>query len=170
MFKRTIITASFSSFLVIAVCAVLGLKILEFFNISLASFQVGGGMLLLCQSIAPAQAASATPAQSHAASAPQAATQAIPTPAAEQPAWGILPATAHMHSRLQGLGLQALVEPAVTAAGGAQELDNAQATGAQGAEPQHPPLRGHTFHYASISTALPELARTTSARAGRDRA
>ena len=125
----------------------------------------GGGMLLLCQSIAPAQAASATPAQSHAASAPQAATQAIPTPAAEQPAWGILPATAHMHSRLQGLGLQALVEPAVTAAGGAQELDSAQATGAQGAEPQHPPLRGHTFHYASISTALPELARTTSARA-----
>ena len=31
----------------IAACAVLGLQILEFFNISLQSFQVGGGMLLL---------------------------------------------------------------------------------------------------------------------------
>ncbi len=50
--KRTIITASFSSFLVIAICAVLGLKILEFFNISLASFQVGGGMLLLTSALA----------------------------------------------------------------------------------------------------------------------
>ena len=45
--KHTIVTASFSAFLVIAVSALLGLKILEFFNISLASFQVGGGMLLL---------------------------------------------------------------------------------------------------------------------------
>jgi len=32
---------------VIAISALLGLKILEFFSISLASFQVGGGMLLL---------------------------------------------------------------------------------------------------------------------------
>lgn len=45
--RRTVLTASFSAFAVIATAAVLGLKILEFFSISLASFQVGGGMLLL---------------------------------------------------------------------------------------------------------------------------
>ena len=39
--------ASFSVFCVIAACALLGLQILDFFNISLQSFQVGGGMLLL---------------------------------------------------------------------------------------------------------------------------
>ncbi len=45
--RRTVITASFSAFAVIATAAILGLQILEFFSISLASFQVGGGMLLL---------------------------------------------------------------------------------------------------------------------------
>jgi len=45
--RRTIVTASFSAFLVIASSALLGLQILEFFGISLASFQVGGGLLLL---------------------------------------------------------------------------------------------------------------------------
>ena len=45
--KRTIRTAAFSAFCVIAACALLGLQILEFFNISLPSFQVGGGLLLL---------------------------------------------------------------------------------------------------------------------------
>ena len=49
--KRTIVISSFSAFLVIAVSAVLGLKILDFFSISLASFQVGGGMLLLISSM-----------------------------------------------------------------------------------------------------------------------
>jgi multiple antibiotic resistance protein len=49
--RRTIVTASFSAFLVIAGSAVLGLQILEFFGISLASFQVGGGMLLLISSM-----------------------------------------------------------------------------------------------------------------------
>ncbi|MFI5443942.1 MarC family protein [Polaromonas sp. UC242_47] len=49
--RRTIITASFSAFVVIATSALLGLRILEFFNISLASFQVGGGMLLLISSM-----------------------------------------------------------------------------------------------------------------------
>lgn len=49
--KRTILISSFSAFLVIAVSAVLGLKILDFFSISLASFQVGGGMLLLISSM-----------------------------------------------------------------------------------------------------------------------
>jgi len=45
--RHTVITAAFTSFMVIAVSALLGLQILAFFNISLASFQVGGGMLLL---------------------------------------------------------------------------------------------------------------------------
>ena len=45
--RRTVLTASFSAFAVIATAAILGLQILEFFGISLASFQVGGGMLLL---------------------------------------------------------------------------------------------------------------------------
>ena len=45
--RRTVLVASFSAFVVIATSALLGLQILEFFSISLASFQVGGGMLLL---------------------------------------------------------------------------------------------------------------------------
>ena len=48
---RTVVTASFTAFLVIASSALLGLQILEFFSISLASFQVGGGMLLLISSM-----------------------------------------------------------------------------------------------------------------------
>ena len=49
--QRTIWVSSFSAFTVIAVSALLGLQILEFFGISLASFQVGGGMLLLISSL-----------------------------------------------------------------------------------------------------------------------
>ena len=49
--RSTILTASFSAFVVIAISALLGLKILGFFSISLASFQVGGGMLLLISSM-----------------------------------------------------------------------------------------------------------------------
>jgi len=45
--QRTVAVASFSAFVVIAISALLGLEILKFFGISLASFQVGGGMLLL---------------------------------------------------------------------------------------------------------------------------
>jgi len=45
--RRTIWISSFSAFLVIATCALMGLHILNFFGISLASFQVGGGLLLL---------------------------------------------------------------------------------------------------------------------------
>jgi len=44
---QTIRTASFSAFVVIAACALIGLQVLDFFNISLQSFQVGGGLLLL---------------------------------------------------------------------------------------------------------------------------
>ena len=49
--RRTIRTAALAAFCVIAVCALLGLQILEFFNISLQSFQVGGGLLLLISSM-----------------------------------------------------------------------------------------------------------------------
>jgi len=50
--RRTIRISSFTAFLVIAVSAVAGLKVIEFFGISLASFQVGGGTLLLISSLA----------------------------------------------------------------------------------------------------------------------
>ena len=45
--RHTVWVSSFSAFVVIAISALLGLQILAFFGISLASFQVGGGMLLL---------------------------------------------------------------------------------------------------------------------------
>jgi multiple antibiotic resistance protein len=48
---RTIRVSSFTVFVVIAVSAVAGLKIIEFFGISIASFQVGGGTLLLISSL-----------------------------------------------------------------------------------------------------------------------
>ena len=50
--RRTILISSFSTFVVIAVSALMGLHILQFFGISLASFQVGGGMLLLTSALA----------------------------------------------------------------------------------------------------------------------
>ncbi|MDR7378998.1 multiple antibiotic resistance protein [Rhodoferax ferrireducens] len=49
--RRTIVVSSFSAFVVIAISALLGLQILDFFNISLASFQVGGGLLLMTSSL-----------------------------------------------------------------------------------------------------------------------
>jgi multiple antibiotic resistance protein len=49
--SRTIRVAAFSSFLVIAISALAGLQIIEFFGISIASFQVGGGTLLLISSL-----------------------------------------------------------------------------------------------------------------------
>lgn len=49
--RRTVGVASLSAFLVIAASAVFGIRILEFFSISLASFQVGGGMLLLTSAL-----------------------------------------------------------------------------------------------------------------------
>jgi len=50
--QRTAFISSISTFAVIAASALLGLQILEFFNISLASFQVGGGTLLLSSALA----------------------------------------------------------------------------------------------------------------------
>lgn len=49
--QRTIRTSAIAAFIVIAVSALAGLKIIEFFGISIQSFQVGGGMLLLVSSI-----------------------------------------------------------------------------------------------------------------------
>ena len=49
--QQTIRVSAFTAFLVIAVSALAGIKIIEFFGISLASFQVGGGCLLLISSI-----------------------------------------------------------------------------------------------------------------------
>jgi multiple antibiotic resistance protein len=59
--QRTIRIAAFSAFVVIAVSALAGLKIIEFFGISLASFQVGGGLLLLTSAL---QMLNAQPAES----------------------------------------------------------------------------------------------------------
>lgn len=49
--KRTIVVSSISAFLVIAISTLIGADLLHFFGISIASFQVGGGMLLLLSSI-----------------------------------------------------------------------------------------------------------------------
>ena len=49
--RGTVLTASFAAFVVIAMSALIGTRVLEFFSISLASFQVGGGMLLLISSM-----------------------------------------------------------------------------------------------------------------------
>jgi len=49
--RRTANIAAFSAFVVVASTALLGLLVLEFFGITLASFQVGGGLLLMMSSI-----------------------------------------------------------------------------------------------------------------------
>ena len=71
--QRTVMIASLSAFAVIATCAIVGLQVLAFFGISLASFQVGGGMLLLTSALSmlnaqPAEA-KATPNEVNDASA-----------------------------------------------------------------------------------------------------
>jgi multiple antibiotic resistance protein len=50
--QRTMRISAFSAFIVIATSALAGLRIIEFFGITLASFQVGGGTLLLISSLA----------------------------------------------------------------------------------------------------------------------
>ena len=59
--RRTARVAAFSAFVVISVSAVAGLRIIDFFGISLASFEVGGGTLLLISSL---QMLNAKPADS----------------------------------------------------------------------------------------------------------
>lgn len=62
--RKTIAVSSFAAFAVIALSALAGLKIIGFFGISIASFQVGGGTLLLISSLQMlnAQPAEAKPA------------------------------------------------------------------------------------------------------------
>ena len=61
---KTIRISSVTAFLVIALSALAGLKIIEFFGISIASFQVGGGTLLLISALSMlnAQPAESKPA------------------------------------------------------------------------------------------------------------
>ncbi|PXW99480.1 multiple antibiotic resistance protein [Sphaerotilus hippei] len=49
--RRTIRVSSFTAFLVISISALAGLQVIQFFGISLASFQVGGGTLLLISAL-----------------------------------------------------------------------------------------------------------------------
>jgi len=49
--RHTIRVSSTAAFFVIAISAIAGLQIIRFFSISIASFQVGGGMLLLISSL-----------------------------------------------------------------------------------------------------------------------
>ena len=65
--------ASLTAFIVIATSALVGLKVLAFFGISLASFQVGGGLLLLMSAV---QMLNAQPAESRAQDVDEAASRA----------------------------------------------------------------------------------------------
>ncbi|MGE5386685.1 MAG: MarC family protein [Betaproteobacteria bacterium] len=60
--RATIRVAALTTFVVIAVSALAGLRVLEFFSISLASFQVGGGFLLMMSAV---QMLQAQPAETH---------------------------------------------------------------------------------------------------------
>ena len=71
--QRTVRVASFTAFVVIAVSALAGLRVLEFFGISLASFQVGGGSLLL---ISAMHMLNAQPAESRAQDVDEGASRA----------------------------------------------------------------------------------------------
>jgi multiple antibiotic resistance protein len=50
--QRTALIASVTVFCVIAISALAGLKVLEFFSITLPAFQVGGGLLLMLSAMA----------------------------------------------------------------------------------------------------------------------
>ncbi len=54
--RATIRVAALTTFVVIAISALAGLRVLEFFGISLASFQVGGGFLLMMSAVQMLQA------------------------------------------------------------------------------------------------------------------
>ena len=71
--RHTIRVTAFAVFAVVAVSALAGLRILEFFGISIASFRVGGGLLLLISSL---QMLSAQPVASQASDASEGAQKA----------------------------------------------------------------------------------------------
>ena len=71
--RHTIRVSAFTAFVVIAISAVAGLKVIEFFGISLASFQVGGGTLLLISSL---QMLNAKPAEARTDDLTEAASKA----------------------------------------------------------------------------------------------
>jgi multiple antibiotic resistance protein len=77
--RHTVLVAAVSAFAVIAASALLGLQILAFFGISLASFQVGGSMLLLTSALAMlnAQPAEAKTTQDEVADAASRASIAV---------------------------------------------------------------------------------------------
>jgi multiple antibiotic resistance protein len=77
--RHTVLVAAVSAFAVIAASALLGLQILAFFGISLASFQVGGIMLLLTSALAMlnAQPAEAKTTQDEVADAASRASIAV---------------------------------------------------------------------------------------------
>jgi multiple antibiotic resistance protein len=49
--RRTMRVSATAAFLVVSISGLAGLKVIEFFGISIASFQVGGGLLLLMSAI-----------------------------------------------------------------------------------------------------------------------
>ena len=71
--RHTIRVTAFAVFAVVALSALAGLRILEFFGISIASFRVGGGLLLLISSL---QMLSAQPVASQASDASEGAQKA----------------------------------------------------------------------------------------------
>jgi multiple antibiotic resistance protein len=71
--RHTIRVTAFAVFAVIATSALAGLQIIEFFGISIASFRVGGGILLLISSL---QMLSAQPVASQASDATEGAQKA----------------------------------------------------------------------------------------------
>lgn len=71
--RKTIRIAAFTAFAVIAISALAGLKVLEFFGISLASFQVGGGLLLVISAL---QMLNAQPAEARSQDVDAGATRA----------------------------------------------------------------------------------------------
>lgn len=70
---KTIRIAAFTAFAVIAISALAGLRVLEFFGISLASFQVGGGLLLVISAL---QMLNAQPAEARSQDVDAGATRA----------------------------------------------------------------------------------------------
>ncbi len=81
-----------------------------------------------------------------------------------QKLWGLWPGQAQMHKRRMGLGMHQLVIPASV------ENSAVQSAGAAFAARLATALRGHTFHYASVSTPVPVISRSQRAHATQGKA